>query len=87
MWARKHDQCIECGTVEISHVSRGLCVKCYNNFIQKRHTGVKKKGEWFAKKLNSELLAELYWDESKSTSDIAKTFGITRQAVSLKMKN
>lgn len=87
MWARKHDQCIECGTVEINHVARGLCVKCYSDFIQKRHTGVKKKGEWFAKKLNSELLFELYWDQSKSTSDIAKTFGITRQAVSLKMKN
>jgi len=87
MWARKHDQCMECGTVEIKHVARGLCVKCYNDFIQKRHSGVKKKGEWFAKKLNSELLFELYWDESKSTSDIAKTFGITRQAVYLKMKN
>ena len=87
MWARKHEQCIECETVEISHVARGLCVKCYNDFIQKRHSGVKKKGEWFAKKLNSELLFELYWDQSKSTSDIAKTIGITRQAVSLKMKN
>ena len=87
MWARKHEQCIDCGTVEINHVARGLCVKCYNDFIQKRHSGVKKKGEWFAKKLNSELLFELYWEQSKSLSDIARTFGITRQAVSLKMKN
>ena len=87
MWARKHDQCIECGTVEINHVARGLCVKCYNDFIQKRHSGVKKSGKRFAKELNRELLVKLYWDQSKSLSDIAMTFGITRQAVYLKMKN
>jgi hypothetical protein len=85
MWARKHDQCIECGTVEIQHVARGLCVKCYNDFIQKRHSGVKKRGKRFAKELNRELLVKLYWDQSKSLSDIAMTFGITRQAVYLKM--
>ncbi|MDF1536216.1 MAG: hypothetical protein P1S46_06910 [bacterium] len=32
-----------------------------------------------------DLLFELYWDQSKSLSDIARTFGITRQAVSQKM--
>jgi len=72
--------------VEIKHVARGLCVKCYNDFIQRRHSGVKEKGKRFAKELDRDLLVELYWNQSKSLSDIAKAFGITRQAVSLKMK-
>ena len=28
-WSRKYEACIECGTTEVKHNSRGLCVNCY----------------------------------------------------------
>lgn len=27
-WSRKHDACIECGTIEKAHAAHGLCVNC-----------------------------------------------------------
>jgi len=29
MWSKRYDKCRECGTVEIRHHARGLCVNCY----------------------------------------------------------
>ncbi|RYG68949.1 hypothetical protein EON77_15085 [bacterium] len=29
-WSKKHDACVECGTVERGHVCRGLCHRCYD---------------------------------------------------------
>jgi len=29
-WARDHDECVECGTVERPHYGGGRCTRCYN---------------------------------------------------------
>jgi len=35
-WAKKHDSCVECGTIERKHVSLGLCQRCYARLVAKR---------------------------------------------------
>ena len=32
MWSRKHDKCINCGTIETEHCGHGLCNNCFLNF-------------------------------------------------------
>ena len=32
-WAKSHDECLSCGTVEIQHRARGLCAHCYSKTI------------------------------------------------------
>lgn len=87
MWSRKHDRCQQCGTAEIKHVARGLCVKCYNKDIQKRHTGNNKwDGEGLFKLerqgiLTKNRLHEEYINKHKSIGDIAREYGCTRQNV------
>ncbi len=29
-WSKANEQCIDCGTTEIKHAAKGLCVKCYS---------------------------------------------------------
>ena len=36
-WAINYDKCIECGTIEIKHYSKGLCRKCYNRIKMKEY--------------------------------------------------
>jgi hypothetical protein len=32
MWSKKYERCINCGTIEVPSVGRGLCKKCYKHF-------------------------------------------------------
>lgn len=29
-WAREHDRCVDCGTTEREHRTKGLCTRCYS---------------------------------------------------------
>ena len=30
MWSKKHEKCINCGTTDTPHKSKGLCINCYH---------------------------------------------------------
>ena len=34
-WARQHSFCIKCGTREVKHKGKGLCIKCFDNLRKK----------------------------------------------------
>jgi len=72
VWARKHTKCIQCGTINKKHISRGLCVSCYQKDIESRHKGETKQRGIAAKKLTKEYLVNQNYKEKKSLSDIAK---------------
>jgi len=35
-WSRTYESCLNCGTRDIPHMSRGLCVKCYRTYNEKK---------------------------------------------------
>jgi len=37
MWNKNHDKCCECGTTEIRHHARGLCVNCYSRSYHQKN--------------------------------------------------
>jgi len=85
MWSRKHKRCLRCGTIDVKHVARGLCVSCYNKFLQRRHRGKRTSRGLASKKLTKEYLINEYIKEKKSLGDIAKECNCTRQYVYKKM--
>jgi hypothetical protein len=34
-WSMKYDACVECGTKEVKHYGKGLCIKCYKKLTYK----------------------------------------------------
>ncbi|MFH0892484.1 MAG: HNH endonuclease [Candidatus Falkowbacteria bacterium] len=52
-WSRDYDKCVDCGTTEKKHVSRGRCVDCSRKFLYhynlKRKKSIKKAGEKWRK--------------------------------------
>lgn len=85
MWARKYTKCIQCGTTNKRHISRGLCVSCYQKDIESRHKEETRQRGIAAKKLTKEYLVNQYFKEKRSLSDIAKVSNCSRQFVYKKM--
>ena len=85
MWSRKHKRCIRCGTLNVKHVARGLCVSCYNKFLHRRHRGKRTTRGLASKKLTKENLVSEYIGKKKSLRDIAKECNCTSQYVYKKM--
>lgn len=85
MWSLKHKRCLRCGTINVKHVARGLCVSCYNKFLYNRYKGKKTARGLASEKLTEEYLINEYIKEKKSLGDIAKECNCTRQYVYKKM--
>jgi transposase-like protein len=86
VWARKYKKCIECGTVEIKHLSRGLCVRCYHKKAENRHKRHIRKHRNASRKLTKKYLLQQYLIAKKSLSEIAIEAGCSRQYVCKKMR-
>lgn len=85
MWARKYKKCTKCSTTIIKHLSRGLCVKCYNKEVENKHKQHIRKRGIAAKQLTKEYLVNQYFKEKLSLSDIAEVSSCSRQFVYKKM--
>jgi hypothetical protein len=81
MWSLKHKRCLRCGTINVKHVARGLCVSCYNKFLHRRHRGNRTTRGLASKKLTKEYLVSEYIGKKKSLRDIAKECNCTFQYV------
>ncbi|MES2589507.1 MAG: LAGLIDADG family homing endonuclease [Bacteroidota bacterium] len=87
MWSRKFDKCIDCGTTEIKHVAKGLCIKCYTLNTEAEHKKHQRHKRGVADIfLTKEKLIELYIDKGMSFSDIGRLAGCTRGNVYYKLK-
>jgi len=42
-WARKHKCCVDCGTTEKRHLSRGLCTICYQRKYKPKTKRIRRK--------------------------------------------
>lgn len=82
MWAKYYERCIRCGTVDIRHLARGLCSRCYYKTTDERNKGRRNKGEIVSKLLTKQFLEEEYLNKKRSTCEIARAVGCTRQYVS-----
>ena len=85
MWSLKHKRCLRCGTINVKHVARGLCVSCYNKFLYNRHKGKRTARGLASEKLTKEYLVSEYIGKKKSLRDIAKECYCTFQHVYKKM--
>jgi AraC-like DNA-binding protein len=86
MWSLKFEKCVNCGTTEIMHSARGLCVRCYNQYIESKHKQHKRIRGVAGNKITQEYLNGEYVESNKSLADIAKECGCSRQYVYKKMK-
>ncbi len=87
MWSRNDDKCLNCGTISIKHLAKGLCKKCYslNNERKQNKIGRHKRGV-AVKLLTKEKLIELYVKKKLSLGDIGKLVGTSRTNVHTKLK-
>ncbi len=65
MWSQKHKKCVSCDTTAKKHVARGLCLSCYNKFLQRRHRGKRTARGLVVKKLKKNLYNEYVDCQSK----------------------
>ena len=84
MWSLKHKSCIGCGTTEIKHIGRGLCLDCYNKYLNKKHKGRRK---WVVQsRIKNEILTKKYLLEEhlkkgRTLSEIADECGCLAEDV------
>jgi hypothetical protein len=81
MWSQKYERCASCGTTEVRHIARGLCVSCYNKFLYKRHKGKRATRGLASNKLTNNYLLHEYIEKKKSLRDIAKECNCTHSYV------
>jgi hypothetical protein len=81
MWAKNYERCIKCGTVDIRHLARGLCTRCYYRATDDRHKGNPAGRRPRSGILTKQYLEEEYLKKKRSTSDIAKTTGFDRHTI------
>ena len=82
-WAKQHDKCLKCGTTEFRHSGRGLCMRCYNfdsELRRKAHIHPKTFRRRMAP-ISFDDLQRGYFDESMSTTDLARRYNCTRQYI------
>lgn len=82
-WARGHEKCASCGTIEGKHKARGLCASCYDAAVEKRHKShiTRKIGSALPVPITREDLEQKY-KSGLSLSDIAREYNCTRQYIS-----
>jgi len=88
MWSKNFGQCQQCGTTKIKHASRGLCRRCYQKDIERKHRNVDRRRQRgiATQILTKEYLLEEYLHNKKSLSEIAKECGCSRMYVHKRMK-
>lgn len=87
MWSRKFEKCISCGTINIKHVAKGMCIKCYTLNTEDKHKQHQRYKRGIAEDfLTKEKLIELYIEKRMSLTDIGKIAGCTRVNVHYKLK-
>jgi len=80
--AYKYYECQMCGTKEIPHKAKGLCLKCYAKFAEQRYKSGKQNDRGSSKKiLTEEYLREQYIMQQKSIGNIAQEIGCSRQYI------
>lgn len=81
MWSSKFDRCQFCGTTEVKHRARGLCVTCYNFYNEGRQKAHPRLRGTAGKILTRDYLERVYQVEGRSLGDIARDCQCTRQYV------
>ena len=87
MWAKNYERCVSCGTVDIRHLARGLCARCYYRATEERHSSKDRKKGLASKILTKQFLEKEYLLKKLSTSEIARSTGCSRQYVYIKMSD
>lgn len=85
MWAKHYKRCINCGTVDIRHLARGLCARCYYRATEDRHNIRDRKRGLASKILTRQFLEEEYLSKKRSASEIARETSCARQYVYIKL--
>lgn len=85
MWAKDYDRCVSCGTIDIRHLARGLCARCYYRATEDRHKSRERERGLASKILTRQFLEEEYLYKKQSLSEIARSASCVRQYVHLKM--
>ena len=86
-WAVKYDSCVRCGRDDVKHLAQGLCVTCYERDANIRNKGYRLQGQGLRKELTEKYLLQEYVKNKRSTIDIAKELGCTRQTVAKALKD
>ena len=81
MWAKNYERCVSCGTVDIRHLARGLCARCYYRATEERHRSKDRKRGLASKILTKQCLEEEYLNKKRSASEIARGAHCGRQYV------
>jgi len=81
-WAKGHNRCKSCGTVEFKHRAKGLCASCYSAASETRHKShiTRRIGRLLPTPITKEDLA-LKYKSGLSLTDIAREYNCTRQYV------
>jgi hypothetical protein len=81
-WAKLHDKCRSCGTMEKKHLANGLCVSCYTGATEKRQKShiTRRIGTRLANPITKEELEQRY-QSGQSLNDIARQYNCTRQYI------
>jgi intein-encoded DNA endonuclease-like protein len=86
-WSLKYDCCVKCGTNDVKHIARGLCLNCYQRETEKRSRGRKGQKQGIASQIMTFIfLFENYIERKRSLIDIAKECGCGRQNVLRKIR-
>ncbi len=87
-WAKLYDHCQSCGTEEIRHAGKGLCVSCYNYVDGRRRRShiTRRIGTRLADPITKEELAQRY-QSGQSLTDIARHYNCTRQYIHKLMRH
>ena len=81
-WAQKYDKCLICGTSEIRHIAKGLCLTCYSRQLNINNRGTASITRGAAKALiTKEYLESEYVEKQRSLGDIAKDCSCSRPYV------
>ncbi|MBI3810881.1 MAG: hypothetical protein HY283_01565 [Nitrospirae bacterium] len=89
-WSLKNSKCVNCGTVDVPHRSRGLCRVCYEREANERRklnksSFIRKHG--ILKNITREYFIERYEKNGASLQDIASELKCSRQYVLKLMKS
>lgn len=92
MWAKEYERCIRCGTIEMPHIGKGYCTRCYHRAsdnirisrleINKRIGKTQKERQAsknnIKEQLTPEVLKDLYLNKGMSFGDISRQYSCSR---------
>ena len=81
-WAKGHNRCNSCCTVESKHRAKGLCASCYSAVSETRQKShiMRRIGNPFPSPITKEDLEQKY-NSGLSPTDIARQYDCTRQYI------